>query len=162
MKKKYYRTNNDFENYWWINSSLMEISSPEINISVANKFRSYGPLKASVWFWFRQKVVSRTDLAARDKLCAWAICERFKGQSFSTWDSLTYIGKMTGTSRKTVSKAIQKLIEKELRGIAIEGKERKGVRTLPQAHIKKHFLLCGLNQILAQEINKNDKQKVGP
>ena len=69
---------------------------------------------------------------------------------------------MTGTSRKTVSKAIQKLIEKELIVIAIEGKERKGVRTLPQAHIKKHFLLCGLNQILAQEINKNDKQKVGP
>ena len=68
---------------------------------------------------------------------------------------------MTGTSRKTVSKAIQKLTEKELIVIAIEGK-RKGVRTLPQAHIKKHFLLCGLNQILAQEINKNDKQKVGP
>ncbi len=156
MMKGYYRRKSNFDNYWWITTSLPGKDSAEINIRVANHYKSYGPLKASVWFWFRNKVANRKDLTSRDKMVAWAIAERYRGQSFSTWDSFTYLAAMVGLNRKTVHKAIVELMEKNIIWVVLEGQEKIGVSKLVSKRQKKHIILCGLNFILAEEMNKNE------
>ena len=103
--------------------------------------------------WFRNKVANRKDLTSRDKMVAWAIAERYRGQSFNTWDNFTYLAAMVGLNRKTVHKAIVELMEKNVIWVVLEG---QGKDWLVSKRQKKHIILCGLNFILAEEINKNE------
>tara|TARA_Y200000002_G_C22391513_1_gene541694 strand:+ start:221 stop:694 length:474 start_codon:yes stop_codon:yes gene_type:complete len=157
MVKGYYRKRSDFSKYWWVNATLPGKDSAEINLSVANNYKSYGPLKASVWFLYRNKIANRKDLSSRDKLIAWAIAERYRGQSFSTWDSFTYLGAMIGMNRKTVAKGIKSLMDNNVIWIVLEGEEKVGLTKLVSKRQKKHIILCGLNFILAEEIRKKNE-----
>ncbi len=155
--KGYYKRGNNFDKYWWVTTDLPVANSGYINRAVANQFKKYSELKASVWFWYRSEVVDRKDISNRDKIIAWAICERYRGQSFSTWDSFTYLALMLGMNRKTISKGIQALIEADIIWIGLEGDHKIGIKNLSQARVKKHLLLVGLNKVLYERANSEDK-----
>lgn len=151
--KKFYNKQPNFDKYWWINSDLPGEDSAEINLSRALDYRNYNQLKAKVWKWFRSNV-ARKDLSSREQICLWCICERYRGSSFSTWCSYSYMSKMISMNRKTVAKAISILASEDVNLIWIvqEGEERIAMRSLPSRKpIKKHFVLVGFNEVLADE-----------
>ena len=83
-------------------------------------------------------------------MVAWAIAERYRGQSFNTWDNFTYLAAMVGLNEKTVHKAIVRLMEKNVIWVVLEGQEKIGVSKLVSKRQKRHIILCGLNFILAE------------
>ena len=72
------------------------------------------------------------DLSARNKLILWSLAERFRGQSFSVWDSYTYLAMTIGISRRIFSKGMGELSEAGVIWIAVEGEERLAFKKLPQ------------------------------
>ena len=64
---------------------------------------------------------------------------------------------MLGMNRKTISKGIQALIEANIIWIGLEGDHKIGIKNLSQARVKKHLLLVGLNKVLYERANSEDK-----
>lgn len=148
--KNYYNKKGNFNKFWWISPEIVPRESGIINLAVANKYKNYGTLKAKVWEWYRHQV-NRKDLSTRNKLILWSLAERFRGQSFSVWDSYTYLAMTIGVSRKTFSKGMNELAEMNNSPIwiAVEGEERLAYKKLPQqVRVKKHIVLVGLNHYL--------------
>ena len=134
------------EDYWWIQSGVIEDEkrSGIVRASVANKL-NYSQLKQTVWKWYRMHA-GRSDLTIASKLVLWAICERYR-MTYSSRDAYSYYAKMTGLSRKTVGRAIQELLDKDVIWIAKEG-ERVLLRKITSG-VRKHILLVGLGVMLA-------------
>lgn len=152
--KSYYNKKGNFDKFWWISTEIVPRESGVISLSVANKYKDYGKLKACVWKWYRSQV-NRKDLSARNKLILWSLAERFRGQSFSVWDSYTYLAMTIGISRRIFSKGMGELSEAGVIWIAVEGEERLAFKKLPQqVRVKKHILLVGLNHILFLDLEK--------
>lgn len=150
--KNYYNKKANFNKYWWVSPEIVPKESGIINLSVANKYKNYGNLKAKIWQWYRSKV-NRKDISSRNKLILWALAERYRGQSFSVWDSYTYLAMTVGLSRKTFSKGMAELSEQGIIWIAVEGDERLAMKKLPQQiRVKKHILLVGLNVVLFEAL----------
>lgn len=156
--KNYYNKKGNFDKFWWISPEIVPKESAVINLAVANRFKDYGKLKACVWRWFRAQV-NRKDLSTRNKLILWSLAERFRGQSFSVWDSYTYLAMTIGISRRIFSKGMGELSELGIIWIAVEGEERLAFKKLPQQkRVKKHIVLVGLNNVLFEDLNKNQSQ----
>ena len=141
-----FRKGKVMEEYWWIQSGVIEDEkrSGIVRASVANKM-NYSQLKQAVWKWYR-KHAGRSDLTIASKLVLWAICERYR-MTYSSHDAYVYYGKMTGLTRKTVGRAVQELVDKEVIWIAKEG-ERTLLKKV-KAGVRKHILLVGLGVMLA-------------
>jgi|TARA_B100000161_G_scaffold256507_1_gene219634 hypothetical protein len=152
--QNYYNKKGNFDKFWWVSPEIVPKESGMINLSVANRYKDYGKLKGSVWKWFRSQV-NQKDLSPRNKIILWSLAERFRGQSFSVWDSYTYLSKMVGLSRKTFSKGMGELSEQGIIWIAVEGDERMAFKKLPQqVRVKKHILLVGLNNVLYEDLKE--------
>lgn len=152
--KNYYNKKGNFDKFWWVSPEIVPKESGVVNLAVANRFKDYGKLKGCVWKWFRSQV-NQKDISSRNKIILWSLAERFRGQSFSVWDSYTYLAMMVGLSRRTFSKGMAELSEQGIIWIAVEGDERLAVRKLPQQiRVKKHILLVGLNNVLFEEIQE--------
>ena len=148
-----------WKKYWWIVPNEAAFNDAYVNYSVALKYSNFTKLKGVVWKIFR-KSLDNKELAARDKIVFWVICERLRGSSFSCWDSWTYIGKVCGLNRHTVSKAISNLVEANLIWIAIEGEQAVGkTRLEPQKRLKKHVLIVGLGKALHEALMESDGPK---
>lgn len=134
------------EDYWWIQSGVIEDEkrSALVRRSCVDKL-NYSQLKQTVWKWYRMHA-GRSDLTIASKLVLWAICERYR-MTYSSRDAYSYYAKMTGLSRKTVGRAIQELLDKDVIWIAKEG-ERVLLRKITSG-VRKHILLVGLGVMLA-------------
>jgi DNA-binding MarR family transcriptional regulator len=64
-------------------------------------------------------------------------------------DAFSYLAKMTGLTPKTVGKAIQSLVDKEVIWLAVEG-ERVLLRKA-RRNGRKHILLIGLGVAMVEE-----------
>ena len=72
-------------------------------------------------------------------------------QSMSSTDAVGYLAKMSGISRRTVGKSVQRLADKEVIWIVEEGGERRRHRGLEaRRFFKKHFLIVGLSYELSE------------
>ena len=64
-----------------------------------------------------------------------------------------------GISRRIFSKGMAELSEIGIIWIAVEGEERLAFKKLPQQkRVKKHIVLVGLNNVLFEDLNKNQSQ----
>ena len=139
------------EEYWWIENGIPKHESKSgcVRASVRAKFKSFSKMRACVWKWFRSRAGDRT-LSPACKLTLWAICERFRVETFSSHDAYSYYAKMIGMNRRSVGRAVSALAEKGLIRVALE-EERKLVEKAI-AGKRKHILLVGLGYSLRKVV----------
>lgn len=97
-----------------------------------------------LWRWAR-KQIGRKDLTVTEKLVLWALVERFRIETWSSHDAVTYYSAMTGMNRNSTGKALNGLISKKvIQSVKDgEGEEGKFYPNLVRGG-KRHFLLVGL------------------
>ena len=117
--QNYYNKKGNFDKFWWVSPEIVPKESGMINLSVANRYKDYGKLKGSVWKWFRSQV-NQKDLSPRNKIILWSLAERFRGQSFSVWDSYTYLSKMVGLSGRLFLKKWESYLNKASFGLQLK------------------------------------------
>lgn len=136
---------------WWL--VVQAIKKPNesglIPFGVAKSYKNnYSKIKKVVWRWFRLHL-DRKDLSSRDKLILYALCERYSAKTFSSHDSLSYISKMLGMNRHTISKGLQHMMDVGLIWCAIDS-DKKVLRSLKAGVQHKHFLFVGLGFMLGE------------
>ena len=136
--------------YWWITAhseSERGEKTALIPIALARKESDFGRVRGIVWAWFRRECGS-TDLSPSAKLTMWAVCERWRYETWSSHDAISYYAKMTAVNRKSVGKAIAELSEAGLIWIVLEGEPKRLRKS--QSGGKKHFLLVGLAELVRE------------
>lgn len=138
MIRKFDRKNKDF---WWV----VPIEVPNLHrsglVPLACVSDNYMKMRSCVWKIYRREC-GREDLSVSAKLLLWAVCERYRFETFSSHDAVSYYCKMIGVSRRTAGRAMKELIESEVVWCVLEGVE--GRLRKSQASGKKHYLLVGL------------------
>ena len=131
--------------YWWIQPKEKEEvkASGLVPSSLVKQEGIFSEARACVWAWYRSEVAGNKDLSMTARFVCWALCERWRIETWSSHDAVSYYAKMTGVNRKSVGKAIAELSEHDLIWIVLEDSKFKRLRK-SQAGGKKHFLLVGL------------------
>ena len=100
--------------HWWITAHAQEQGAGTlVPISLARREGDFSRVRSVVWGWFRREC-GRTDLSVSAKLIMWAVCERWRYETWSSHDAISYYAKMTGVNRKTAGRAMTELIDKEI------------------------------------------------
>ena len=135
--------------YWWVSAGEVEneSESPFIAMKYNSAFRDYSKLRKQVWNWYRARA-GREDLSPVAKLLLWSVCERYRWQSWSSHDAISYYCKMIGVHRTSASRGMSELLEKEILWCVLEGERKRLMKS--QAGGKKHFLLVGLGAHLRE------------
>ena len=136
--------------YWWITAhseSERAEKTALIPIALARKESDFSRVRQIVWHWYRSEVAGNEDLSMTARFVGWSLCERWRYETWSSHDAISYYAKMTAVNRKSVGKAIAELSEHELIWIVLEGSERVRLRK-SQSGGKKHFLLVGLADLV--------------
>tara|TARA_R110002020_G_scaffold316642_1_gene531908 strand:+ start:191 stop:613 length:423 start_codon:yes stop_codon:yes gene_type:complete len=107
------------------------------------RFGNFRELKRVLWKeWFKARV-GRTDLSPAEKLLLWVLVDRWRLESWSCRDSITYLAKATGMHRNTVKRCVDRLMDKN---IVIYTAEDEFRLPIPGEHT--HFVLVGLGFLL--------------
>ncbi len=145
MIRKFDRKNKDF---WWV----VPIEVPKLHrsalVPLACVSDNYMKMRSCVWKIYRREC-GREDLSVSAKLLLWAVCERYRFETFSSHDAVSYYCKMIGVSRRTAGRAMKELIESEVVWCVLEGVE--GRLRVSQASGRKHYLLVGLASEIYRE-----------
>ena len=145
MIRKFDRKNKDF---WWV----VPVEVPNLHrsalVPLACVSDNYIKMRSCVWKIYRREC-GREDLSVSAKLLLWAICERYRFETFSSHDAVSYYCKMIGVSRRTAGRAMKELIESEVVWCVLEGVE--GRLRVSQASGRKHYLLVGLASEIYRE-----------
>ena len=106
------------KNHWWITTheNPSDRAGVFIPLALARRDGDFSRVRSVVWAWFRREC-GRTDLSVSAKLIMWAVCERWRYETWSSHDAISYYAKMTGVNRKTSGRAMTELIEKKLFGV---------------------------------------------
>ena len=145
MIRKFDRKNKE---YWWVIPSEVPRLHASGLVPLACVSDNYMQMRSCVWRIFR-RACGREDLSISAKLILWAVCERYRFETFSSHDAVSYYCKMIGVSRRTAGRGMKELIEKEVLWCVLEGVE--GRLRKSQASGKKHYLLVGLaNEIIKE------------
>jgi hypothetical protein len=144
----------ELKNSWWVSAGNIEREreSALISIEFDKAFRDYSKLKKEIWNLYRARA-GREDLSPVAKLLLWSVCERYRWQTWSSHDAISYYCKMIGVHRTSASRGMSELLEKEILWCVLEG-ERKRLRK-SQAGGKKHFLLVGLSAHLREQVGRD-------
>jgi len=139
----------ELKNSWWVSAGNIEREreSALISIEFDKTFRDYSKLKKEIWNLYRTHA-GREDLSPVAKLLLWSVCERYRWQTWSSHDAISYYCKMTGVNRKTAGRGVAELIDKEVIWCVLEGKPGRLRRS--QARGRKHFLLAGLIDLVRE------------
>ena len=102
--------------YWWITAhSESEREGGEktalIPIALARKESDFSRVRQIVWHWYRSEVAGNENLSMTARFVAWSLCERWRYETWSSHDAISYYAKMTAVNRKSVGKAIAELSE---------------------------------------------------
>ena len=145
MIRKFDRKNKE---YWWVIPSEVPRLHASGLVPLACVSDNCMQMRSCVWRIFRREC-GREYLSGGAKLILWAVCERYRFETFSSHDAVSYYCKMIGVSRRTAGRGMKELIEKEILWLVLEGKE--GRLRKSQASGKKHYLLVGLaNEIIKE------------
>ena len=132
--------------HWWITAHAQEQGAGTlVPISLARREGDFSRVRSVVWGWFRREC-GREDLTVGAKLMLWSLCERWRYETWSSHDAISYYCKMTGVNRKTAGRGVAELIDKEVIWCVLEGEQKRLRRS--QAKGRKHFLLVGLIDLL--------------
>ena len=139
--------------YWWITAhSESEREGGEktalIPIALARKESDFSRVRQIVWHWYRSEVAGNENLSMTARFVAWSLCERWRYETWSSHDAISYYAKMTAVNRKSVGKAIAELSEAGLVWIVLEGEPKRLKKS--QSGGKKHFLLAGLAELVRE------------
>tara|TARA_Y100001938_G_C7942470_1_gene354997 strand:+ start:45 stop:491 length:447 start_codon:yes stop_codon:yes gene_type:complete len=146
------------DQFWWIENGVPqnEGESGCVRASVRDKFKNYSKMRGCVWQWFRSRAGNK-KLSPASKLCLWAVCERFRWETFSSHDAYRYYGAMTGLSAKTVGRCVTELVKDKYLWVAVEGERRLLSKAIPG--VRKHLLLVGLGSIMIKELKDHVEEK---
>ena len=137
------------KNYWWITAHAeAEEKSALVPIALARKEGDFSRVRQIVWHWYRSEVAGNEELSMTARFVAWALCERWRYETWSSHDAISYYAKMTAVNRKSVGKAIAELSEANLIWIVLEGEPKRLRKS--QSGGKKHFLLVGLADLVRE------------
>jgi len=135
------------KNYWWITAHAeAEEKTALIPIALARKEGDFSRVRQIVWHWYRSEVAGNEALSMTARFVGWALCERWRYETWSSHDAISYYAKMTGVNRKTSGRAMTELIDKEVVWCVLEGEQKRLRKSQPGG--KKHFLLVGLVDLL--------------
>ena len=143
------RFKNIDKEHWWITAHTIDDlkRSGFTPLALARKREGFADARQAVWQWYRSEVAGNESLSMSARFVCWALCERWRYETWSSHDAVSYYAKMTAVNRKSVGKAIAELSEHELIWIVLEGSERVRLRK-SQASGRKHFLLVGLADLV--------------
>ena len=135
------------KNYWWVSASAeAKRDSALVPFSLSRKKGQFMDVRALVWHWYRTSVAGNVELSQTARFVGWALAERWRYETWSSHDAISYYAKMTGVNRKTSGRAMTELIDKELVWCVLEGEQKRLRKSQPGG--KKHFLLVGLVDLL--------------
>ena len=137
------------KNHWWITTheNPSDKAGVFIPLALARKESDFGRVRSVVWAWFRREC-GREDLTVGAKLMLWSLCERWRYETWSSHDAISYYAKMTAVNRKSVGRALAELSEAGLIWIVLEGEPKRLRKS--QSGGKKHFLLVGLAELVRE------------
>ena len=141
------REQEDTLKYWWITEENVESESGLIEQAVWYQYKDFRKLKRVAWKWFRARA-GRKDLTPASKLVLWALVERHRYNCMGVRDSLSYISKMTGLNRHTVSRCVHELASEEKNIIWIAAESEKLLMRKIKKGYKTYILFVGLNRAL--------------
>ena len=135
--------------YWWVTPQEVGDLSKTALVPTAcvRKQDNYTKMRVCVWRLFR-RICGREDLNMSSKMLLWAVCERYRFETFSSHDAISYYAKMTAVNRKSVGKAIAELSDANLIWIVLEGEPKRLKKS--QSGGKKHFILVGLADLVRE------------
>ena len=134
------------KDYWWLTDSIEdERTSGLVRRAFVSDSKNFTFVRGEVWRWFRHQV-GREDLSTGSKLLLWAMCERWRWETCSSHDAIDYYALMTGVSRKTISRGVRELVEKNIVWLVLEDDRVRLKKS--QTSGKKHFLLVGLSYFI--------------
>ena len=135
--------------HWWITAHAQaEEKTALIPIALARRENDFSRVRQIVWHWYRSEVAGNEDLSMTARFIGWALCERWRYETWSSHDAISYYCKMTGVNRKTAGRGVAELIDKEVIWCVLEGKPGRLRRS--QARGRKHFLLAGLIDLVRE------------
>jgi hypothetical protein len=136
--------------YWWVTPHEVENlgKSALVPTACVRKQENYTKMRVCAWKIFR-RACGREDLNMSSKMLLWSVVERYRFETWSSHDAISYYAKMIGTNRRSAGRGMKDLIEKEILWCVLEG-EKKRLR-MSQPAGKKHFLLVGLANELMRE-----------
>ena len=147
-KRSMKRFNAVDKEHWWITARAeAEGKGTLVPIALARKDNDFSRVRSIVWAWFRREC-GRTELSVGAKLMLWALCERWRYETWSSHDAISYYAKMTGVNRKTAGRGVGELIDQEIIWCVLEGEQKRLRRS--QAKGRKHFLLVGLIDLVRE------------
>ncbi len=141
------------KNHWWITTheNPSDRAGVFIPLALARKDGDFSRVRGVVWAWFRREC-GRTDLSVSAKLIMWAVCERWRYETWSSHDAISYYAKMTGLSSKTVGRCVSELVRADILWIAVEGEKR--ILKTAKPGVRKHLLFVGLGKLLVEELSR--------
>ena len=139
------------KSYWWITAhseSERGEKTALIPIALARKESDFSRVRQIVWHWYRSEVAGNEDLSMTARFVGWSLCERWRYETWSSHDAISYYAKMTAVNRKSVGRALAELSEAGLIWIVLEGEPKRLRKS--QSGGKKHFLLVGLADLVRE------------
>jgi hypothetical protein len=112
------------------------------------KNQDFSRVRQIVWHWYRSEVAGNEDLSMTARFVGWSLCERWRYETWSSHDAISYYAKMTAVNRKSVGRALAELSEAGLIWIVLEGEPKRLRKS--QSGGKKHFLLVGLADLVRE------------
>ena len=126
--------------HWWITAHAQaEEKTALIPIALARKEGDFSRVRQIVWHWYRSEVAGNEELSMTARFVGWALCERWRYETWSSHDAISYYAKMTAVNRKSVGKAIAELSEAGLIWIVLEGEPKRLRKS--QSGGKKHLTI---------------------
>ena len=137
------------KNYWWVSASAeAKRDSALVPFSLSRKKGQFMDVRALVWHWYRTSVAGNVELSQTARFVGWALAERWRYETWSSHDAISYYAKMTGVNRKSVGKAVAELSEHNLIWIVLEGEPKRLKKS--QSGGRKHFLVVGLASMVRE------------
>ena len=134
-------------NSWWLIAGAVE--NPEQSGLVAmefnKKYQDYSKLRKVIWNLYRAHA-GRTDLSPVAKLLLWSVCERYRWETWSSHDAVSYYAKMIGVHRTSAGRGMSELLDKEILWCVLEDEKKRIMKS--QSAGRKHYLLVGLGALL--------------
>ena len=86
--------------YWWIQPKDKEEvkASGLVPSSLVKQEGIFSEARACVWAWYRGEVAGNKDLSMTARFVCWALCERWRIETWSSHDAVSYYAKMTGVN----------------------------------------------------------------
>ena len=134
----------DREYHWWVQVGAAEGGMLNLR-AVKQGTKDFKQGRQILWRWFRQQL-NRPGLRTTSKLLLWAVVERYRFETMSSHDAVSYYAKMVGLNRKSAGSAIQNLLDENVLWLVLEEEGKRLLKN--QCGGRRHYLPVGFGAMI--------------